>query len=347
MGYDDREEQGTQEGRAIEKADKPLDAPLSSSALDIQERAQIDIQIATAKKYPRSIASFRERAITEATIDKETASLCVYALSRGGKKFDVRSIRLAEIVAGAWGNMKHGVRIIGDDGRWITAQAFISDMESNNHHVCEYRRRITDKNGRRYSEDMIQLTGAAACSFALRNAIFRVVPFAHCKPIIDACKKVIMGGKTVEKMRSDAMAYWKSQGIGEDRILFVLERPSVLDITSDDLFTLLGIFNAIKAGETTLEESFPDPAKAREEAAATPASVAPSAAPANTLNPDAAAKRIRIRDLKLKAPADVWAKALAGVGMTAIELGACDDLPTLDAIIEALGGNGAAKGGAA
>ncbi|MFN8826683.1 MAG: hypothetical protein ACK501_17070, partial [Planctomycetota bacterium] len=47
-------------------------------------------------------------------------------------------------------------------------------------------RRITGKNGRRYSSDMIGVTGNAACSIALRNAVFRGIPRAFWIDIYDA-----------------------------------------------------------------------------------------------------------------------------------------------------------------
>lgn len=344
MGYDDRDEQGTQEG------DGGQPQQVTTSALSVLERAQLDVQISTAKAYPRSIKAFCREARDMALLDQETAASCFYAIPRDKKQIEGPSIRLAEIVASSWGNMKFGTRIIGDDGRFVTAQAVCHDLEKNTAVSCEVRRRITTRSGQRFSEDMIQVTGNAAASIALRNAVFRVVPFAYVKPILADCRKAAIGDvKTLGTRRAALVAAWLKVGITTDRICAAVDKPGIEDIGIEELATLQGIWNAVKEATITLEEAFPDPeTKAREEAAAgTPASVAPSAAPANTLNPDAAAKRIRIRDLKLKTPADVWAKALAGVGMTAIELGACDDLPTLDAIIEALGGNGTAKGGAA
>ncbi|MCC6314541.1 MAG: hypothetical protein IT337_11080 [Thermomicrobiales bacterium] len=342
MGYDDREERGTQEG------DGGQPQQVTTSALSVLERAQLDVQISTAKAYPRSIKKFKEEARAMALLDEETAASCFYAVPRDGKMIEGPSVRLGEIVASSWGNIKFGTRIIGDDGRFITAQAVCHDLEKNVAISCEVKRRITNKSGRRYSEDMIQVTGNAAASIALRNAVFRVVPFAYVKPIYEECRRAAVGDvKTLGTRRANMVAAFLKMGVTPERICVAVGKPAVDDITLDDLATLLGLFNAIKEGAVTPEEAFPDPAVSAREEAATPAGVAPNAAPANTLNPDAAAKRKTIRDLKLKVHGDVWAKALAGVGMTPLELGGCDDLPTLDAIIEALGGGANAKGGAA
>lgn len=55
----------------------------------------------------------------------------------------------------------------------MTAQGVFHDLERNVAITYEVRRRIVDKNGRRYKPDMIGVTANAACSIALRNAILR------------------------------------------------------------------------------------------------------------------------------------------------------------------------------
>ena len=52
---------------------------------EAQERASIDIQVATAKKYPRDLRKVMENSIFIATLDKDTASKCRYAKPVGGK----------------------------------------------------------------------------------------------------------------------------------------------------------------------------------------------------------------------------------------------------------------------
>ena len=42
----------------------------------IMEQAQLDTQIVTAKRFPRVISDVREKMLTLATVDKETAIAC-------------------------------------------------------------------------------------------------------------------------------------------------------------------------------------------------------------------------------------------------------------------------------
>jgi len=110
-------------------------------------RAETDIQIMTAKKYPRNIKKFRQDAMSMATQDAETAASCFYKLKRGHgedtKIIEGPSVRLAEIVANAWGNMRYGARIVNEGEKEVTAQGVAHDLEKNVASTIEVARRIT------------------------------------------------------------------------------------------------------------------------------------------------------------------------------------------------------------
>ena len=221
-------------------------------------KAEIDIQISTAKQYPRSIAAFKQKALSMATLDIETATACFYALPRAGKVVEGPSIRLAEIVISAWGNLRAAANVINNDRKTITARAYCHDLESNTAIAIEVKRKITDKNGKTYTEDMQVVTGNAACKIALRNAVFSVIPMAYTKEIYDNVRKVAAGDQaTLTERREKALKHFKDMGIGYDRIYSVLDVTSDEDINQEKFLTLLGIANAIKDGDTTLEEAFP------------------------------------------------------------------------------------------
>src|SRR6267142_961378 len=89
-------------------------------SLAIINKSEIDQQIATAKKYPRSVKQFINEAIQLATLDEDTAKDCIYALPRDGKVIEGPSARFAEIVAYSWGNSRAGARVIGEDAEFVT-----------------------------------------------------------------------------------------------------------------------------------------------------------------------------------------------------------------------------------
>lgn len=228
------------------------------SALEAIERANIDIQISTARRYPRQPTIAKNKMLSLATLDEETAASCFYRLNRAGKSIEGPSIRLAEVAASCFGNLRFGARVVNNDGRKITAQGFCHDLENNVLATIEVSRRITDKTGRTYSEDMQTVTGNAACSIAARNAIFKVVPFALVKPIYEAAKHAAVGDiKTLAERRTRMLSKFSTLGVPEKRIFESLGKSGIDDIGLTELEYLIGIFQAVKDGEQSVDEAFP------------------------------------------------------------------------------------------
>lgn len=226
------------------------------------DRAEIDVQIATAKQYPRDVAKVLNTIRTYGQMDIETAQECFYSLSRGANPIEGLSVRFAEIVAGAWGNLRVGTRIIGNDGKTITAQGVAHDLETNLAVAVEVKRRITDKYGRTYSEDMQVVTGNAASAIAFRNAVLKVVPKAVTKKVTDEIKAVAMGStKDIESRRKAMIEYLKGFKITQEQILFFCGVSTVENIDNQMLFNLRGAVNAIKEGGSTVDEIFVNPMK--------------------------------------------------------------------------------------
>lgn len=229
--------------------------------LETMERAAIDVQISTAKKYPRSLSVVKGRMLSFATLDVETAAGCFFTLpgrkGGDGKPIQGPSIRMAEIALSTYQNLRAGARVINDDGKTVTAQGVCHDLENNVCITVEVKRRVTTKDGRRYSEDMVVMTGNAACSLALRNATFRVVPLALVKPIYEAAKKVAVGDtKTLVTRRADALAHFTKMGVSKDKVFATLGAKAIDDIGLEQLEILIGYANAIREGDATIDEVF-------------------------------------------------------------------------------------------
>lgn len=167
---------------------------IQPSALESMERAQTDVQITTAKRFPRTLSTVKKNMMEFATLDEETAASCFYTLTRkgrdGAKQIQGPSVRMAEIALSCYQNVRAGARIIANDGKTITAQGVCHDLQNNVSVSVEVKRRITDKSGNAFSEDMQVVTGNAACAIALRNATFKVIPGALIHPVYEAAKKV-------------------------------------------------------------------------------------------------------------------------------------------------------------
>ena len=230
---------------------------VESGTLALLTKSEIDMQISTAKKYPRSIKRFRDEAMQMVTLNEAVAESCIYALPRGGKTIEGPSARFAEVVASGWGNCRAGARVVSDNGDFITAQGVFHDLERNVAITYEVQRRITDSKGKRYNADMIGVTGNAASSIALRNAILKGVPKAFWDDMYQAARKVVMGDvRTLANRRAEAIKAFVAFGITEQQLLEKLEVGGIEDIGLEHLVTLRGLLTAIREGDTTPEQAF-------------------------------------------------------------------------------------------
>lgn len=236
---------------------------VESGTLAILNKSEIDQQITTAHKYPRSLAQFRKEMMQMVTLTEKIAGECIYALPRDGKVIEGPSARFAEVAASAWGNSRAGARVVNEGQDFITAQGVFHDLERNVAITYEVQRRIVDKHGRRFKPDMIGVTANAACSIALRNAILKGIPKAFWAEMYDAARHASVGDvKSIANKRADAVKAFAVYNITEAQILTRLGRSGIQDITIDDLIVLAGFLTAIKDGDSTPESVFAEEAPA-------------------------------------------------------------------------------------
>lgn len=256
-----------------------------AATLGALTRAEIDSQIATARAFPRKMASFMREARELVAIDEETAESCIYSLPRGkdrdgNKKFITGpSARFAEIVMYCFGNCRGGGRVTAIEHDYIVAQGVFHDLEKNVQITKEVQRPILDSYGKRYKPDMIQVTGNAGISIALRNSVLAGIPQALWLPIYEAARMAAVGDvSTLSARRANALAWFGKVGIAPERIFARLGVDGVEDIGIEELETLVGLKTAIRRGDVTAEKAFDDVADNNVKAATSKDAVADMAA---------------------------------------------------------------------
>jgi hypothetical protein len=235
----------------------------STEALQAVTSAEIDKQIATAKAYPRDPVAAVAEMQQLALFDEETAESCFYHLERKGKDGSMTiiegpSIRLAEIAAAAWGNLRIATRIVGNDGRMVTVEAVAHDLQKNVASSKQVARSIQNKYGQTYSNDMQVMTINAASSLARRNAIYDVVPKVYINKLVAECQEFVKG-KAANGLRDRVQKVVKAFGKYGVTANMVCEKMGVAtldDIDADMVTRLIGIGNALKDGQSTPEEEF-------------------------------------------------------------------------------------------
>lgn len=223
-------------------------------------QAELNQAIVTARAYPRNVRRVVQNVVNLTMLDEESASECVYALPRGGKPIKGPSVRFAEIVASMYGNCHVASRVVAVDkiDKAVIAEGVFIDYETGLKRTAQVRRRITDKNGRMFNEDMIVVTGNAASSIAMREAVLKGIPKAIWRKAYESAEQVISGDvKTLVERRDGAVKAFATFGVTPELICAALEIESVEDIDLDQIGTLTSMFKAIKSGEMPVEEYFP------------------------------------------------------------------------------------------
>lgn len=228
-----------------------------SGTVALLNKGEIDMQIATAHKYPRSIKAFRNEALAMVTLNETIAQECIYSLPRDGKNIEGPSARFAEVIVSAWGNSRAGARVVSDQGDFVTAQAVFHDLEKNVAITYEVQRRIVDRQGRRFKPDMIGVTANAACSIALRNSILKGVPKAFWADLYESARSTAIGDmQTLANRRARALGVLQKMGVQPAQVFLYLGITGEEDLTLEHLGTLFGITTAIRDGDTTPEQAF-------------------------------------------------------------------------------------------
>lgn len=238
--------------------------PIEASGMQIMqanevERANIDSQVATAKQYPRNEKRSIENSIVMATMDKETAQSCGYALPRGGKPITGPSVHLAKIIISKWGNIRAEAKVVRRSNTQIVSLGRCWDLETNVAYSVEVSRSILNKDGKRYSEDMITVTGNAANSIALRNAIFAVIPKTYVDKVYKAAQAMITGDlsdetKLIKRRDSVIKGFNETYAITEVEVIKLCGKQTINQIKTDEIALLIGMAQSLKDGDTTVDQ---------------------------------------------------------------------------------------------
>lgn len=226
--------------------------------VDAVERANVDSQVATAKRYPRDIRRSIDNSVVMATMNQETAQSCSYALPRGGKPITGPSVHLAKIIVSNWGNMRTEAKVVQITDKQVISRGTCWDLETNVASAFEVRRSIIGKNGQRFSDDMITVTGNAANSIAYRNAVFAVIPKAITDRVYYAAQKFITGDLSdsdkLLKVRTGVLNNFKNNyGITEEEVVKMCGKQTANQIGADEISMLMGTIQALKDEDTTVD----------------------------------------------------------------------------------------------
>jgi len=235
-------------------------APSALAILNQSEHAAM-VATANAQGNRRKLADFESKLMAYANHSQPVALMMFYSLPRAGKQLIGPSVRFSEIVVPCWKNCAVAGRVVGDAQNTATAQGVFIDYESNIRNSVEVPRRITDKDGKRYSDDMVITTSNAAMSVARRNAVLKGgVPQALWAGSYDAAQLTAVGKNETHAQRVDsAMEYLHKKGLTEWQVLNAVGVTGVKELETEHLVILRVLCEEIRRGDKTIDQVFGSP----------------------------------------------------------------------------------------
>lgn len=229
-----------------------------------QQRAVAEVQAAMmiARANPRDPIAAMDR-ILNACSRPTLADAAVYTYSRGGSDVTGPSIRLAEAMAQAWGNMQFGIRELEQRHGESTVQAYCWDVETNTRrevtfqvaHIRHTKRGSTRLEDPRDIYEMVANQGARR----LRACILAVIPGDVTEAAVAQCEVTM---KTTADTSPEAQARivdaFAAFGVTKDQIEKRIQRR--LDsIQPAQVVSLKKIYASLRDGMSAASDWF-DPA---------------------------------------------------------------------------------------
>ena len=222
--------------------------------------AEAQGKLVIAKRFPRDEVQAYNR-VAQACQRKGIAEKAFYSYSRGGGTVSGPTIRFAEELARCWGNIDYGIKELSQDEGKSEMQAYAWDLETNAQSVQNFTnphiREVGGKAKVLTSQRDIYEINANMGARRLRSRILAILPTDLVDMAINECKKTLAGNNDeplIDRVKKMVVAFGKI-GVTQKQIETRLKRK-VDTMTVDDFTDYIGIYNAIKQGESKIAEWF-------------------------------------------------------------------------------------------
>ncbi len=217
----------------------------------VTAETEVKAMVALARQFPRDTVRALDRILSEC--DRVSlAEVAVYSYPRGGQQVTGPSIRLAEALARAWGNIAAGVNEVERGEGWSKMLAYAWDLETNVIVRKEFRvSHVRDtKSGRvrlNDERDIYEMTANLAAR-RLRSCILALIPGDVVDKAVERCEKTLtvkVGNleERIPKLIATFEAVGVSKAMLEKKIGHRIEA-----IQPAEFVNLGNIYNSIKDG---------------------------------------------------------------------------------------------------
>lgn len=229
------------------------------------ERAIAEAQgkLIIAKRFPRNEAEAFDRVI-DSCRRKSLAEQAFYSFPRGGQTVAGISIRLAEELARAWGNIDYGIRELSQKPGESEMEAYCWDLQTNTfssqkfsvkheRHTRNGVSKLTDP------RDIYELTANQGAR-RLRARILAVLPPDLVDAAEEACRATLAGANAaipIEVRVSKMVAAFAKVHVTEAQLVARTGKP-LMQLADNELQDLVGIYMSIRDNLSGVADWFPE-----------------------------------------------------------------------------------------
>lgn len=225
-------------------------------------RLENDVQMSISVQRPRDEEKILAGAMKELTLYPSLAEEAIYSKPVGKDENSGKmkyasglSIRTAESLANRWGNNAYGCELAGETEDYAILTAVYLDYETNTRTVLQKRvsksYKSRQKGVQRYSPDRFDIILAANQSKLLREAILRRLP-AGLKREYELKAKEILSAKPIGERQEKVIQSFSGIGVKKEQLEKLIGK-TMAQFNHEDMDNLIGYYNALKDGETTID----------------------------------------------------------------------------------------------
>lgn len=236
----------------------------TTEALVTRQAQEVQAAVIMAKRFPRDEYTAYDR-IMKSCERISLAESALYEYPKGGQKISGPSIRLAEAIAQAWGNMDFGVVELEQRNGTSSMMAYAWDLENNTRQTkiftVRHERKAHGKiNALDDPRDIYEMTANQGAR-RVRSCILAVIPGDVVDAAVERCKQTLKTGykePLEDRIRKMIGAFREDFQVSKEMIEEFIG-CSVEAFTDNDFVRLRSVFKSLRDNMAKREDYFKIP----------------------------------------------------------------------------------------
>jgi len=232
-----------------------------ATGISASAKAEIESMLMMADARPRN----EQQAIQKMMVSCDRprlAELASYEYAKGGTSIFGASIRLLEMVAQKWGNMKWGFHELSRENGESTVMCYAIDLESNARveRMIVVSHEIGTRNGTKKLTDEREIYEwiANKAQRRVRTCLENIIPRDVIEECLDACNRTAKSNVEITPdILKRTLATFAEHGVTKEHIEKLLQRKFDIDtVTPGNILRLRRIYQSITDGMSEASDNF-------------------------------------------------------------------------------------------